>query len=67
MDDDKPTKFVYNNYKTESKGGRVKVEIMGQQIFNVYEEVISYLKQHIKTNKFKLRYFFWLQYIHHSQ
>ena len=55
MDGDTPTKFVYNKFKTESKGGRIKKVIMGQQILNVYEEVIPYLKQHIKTNKIKLR------------
>jgi len=55
MDGDTPIKFVYNKFKTESKGGRIKKTIMGQQVFNVYEEVIPYLKNHIKTNNLKLR------------
>jgi len=54
MKDDVPFKFVYNRYKTESKGGRIKKEILGQQIFNVYDSVIPYLKQHIIKNKIKL-------------
>jgi len=54
MKDDVPFKFVYNRYKTESKGGRIKKEILGQQIFNVYDSVIPYLKQHILKNKLKL-------------
>ena len=50
VDGEEPVKWVYKNFKTFSKGGQAKEEVMGPQVYDVYPEVAKYLKAHIKKN-----------------
>ncbi len=54
LKDDKPHQFVFGNYKTNQKGGLVKKELFGTQIFNVNNDVKPYLTKHIKENKLSI-------------
>ena len=54
LKDNKPHQFVFGNYKTNEKGGLVKKELFGTQIFNVNNDVKPYLTKHIKDNKISI-------------
>jgi hypothetical protein len=54
LKNDKPDKFVFGNFKTNEKGGLVKKQLFGTQIFNVNNDVKQYLTKHIKENKLSI-------------
>lgn len=49
----KQPKFIFNKYKTASKGGKIKTEIFGKQELDVNDDVLEYLNQYIKDSKIK--------------
>ena len=49
----KQSKFIFNKYKTAQKGGRIKIPVFGKQTLEVNDDVLEYLKQHIKDSKIK--------------
>ena len=54
LKNNKPDKFVFGNFKTNEKGGLVKKQLFGTQIFNVNNDVKPYLTKHIKENKLSI-------------
>lgn len=54
MDGTEPVRWVYKNFKTAAKGGKVKYEVFGTQVYDVMPEVARYLKAHIVKNKLNL-------------
>lgn len=49
----KKSKFIFNKYKTASKGGKIKTEVFGKQELEVNDDVLQYFKQFIKEFKIK--------------
>jgi len=49
----KKSMFIFNQYKTARKGGKVKSEVFGKQELEVNDDVLQYLKQYIKDSKIK--------------
>ena len=49
----KQSKFIFNKYKTATKGGKIKTEVFGKQELEVNDDVLQYLKQYIKDSKIK--------------
>jgi hypothetical protein len=49
----KKSKFIFNNYKTARKGGRIKFPVFGKQTLEVNDDVLEYLKEYIKDSKIK--------------
>jgi len=49
----KKSKFIFNKYKTASKGGKTKTEVFGKQELEVNDDVLQYFKQYIKDFKVK--------------
>jgi len=49
----KKSMFIFNQYKTARKGGKVKSEVFGTQNLEVNEDVLQYLKEYIKDSKIK--------------
>ena len=49
----KKSKFIFNNYKTAQKGGRIKFPVFGKQTLEVNDDVLEYLKQHIRDSEIK--------------
>jgi hypothetical protein len=54
MDGTEPVRWVYKNFKTATKGGKIKDDVFGTQVYDVMPEVAKYLKMHILKNKLKL-------------
>lgn len=49
----KQPKFIFNRFKTASKGGKIKTEVFGKQEIDVNHNVLEYLNEYIKDSKIK--------------
>jgi hypothetical protein len=49
----KKSKFIFNKFKTRSKGGLLKQNVFGVQELEVNDDVLSYLKEFLKEFKIK--------------
>ena len=54
MDGTTPVKWIYKNFKTARKGGKIKYDVLGDQTYDVYPAVGFYLEKYIKNQKLKI-------------